>query len=81
MLPDLTSQEIPPEGTLADELEDDEALDEVLEDVLLCEKYDEELVVLSALEELSGEVDELSDEYVLSPPTGLPPAEYSPEPC
>ena len=81
MLPDLTSQEIPPEGTLADELEDDEALDEVLEDVLLCEKYDEELVVLSALEELLGEVDELSDEYVLSPPTGLPPAEYSPEPC
>lgn len=89
MLPDFTSQEIQPEGTLADELEEDEddeeTLDEELEDELLCGNSDDELDVISALEwlsdELSAEVDELSEEYVLSPPTGFPPAEYSPEPC
>ena len=91
MLPVFTSQEIPPEETLLDELdEDDEELDDELEeldDELLCGFSgccdDEEL---SALEELAELLDELfseelalSEEYVLSPPTGAPPALYSPE--
>ena len=86
VLPALTSQEIPPEETLLDELDEDELdVDELDEDELLCGFsgccVDEEL---SALEELSELLDEpiseeleLSEEYVLSPPTGAPPALYS----
>ena len=89
VLPAFTSQEIPPEETLLDELDEldeDEELDgelEAADDELLCGFSgccdDDEL---STLEELAEPVsDELvpSDEYVLSPPTGAPPALYSPE--
>lgn len=87
MLPDLTSQEIPPEETLLDELDEDDELDdelEALDDELLCGFSDccddEELSVLEELTSLEKLLSfELPDEYVLSPPTGAPPALYSPE--
>lgn len=91
VLPDLTSQEIPPEEILLDELdeldEDDEELDDELEELdeeLLCGFSgacdDEELSALEELAELDEPLSEefsLSEEYVLSPPTGAPPALYS----
>ena len=93
MLPALISQEIPPEAETLEEddegLDEDELdelvedeLDELVEDVLeelaelLC--CDEELSALAEL--LSDEELKFSDEYVGSaPPTGAPPAGYSPE--